>query len=66
MAHCVMDSNRAPVAFGRQAVPQLFGELQQLEAETKRRTLTSLCDLLHDPVLIYQTVTGGNVMVTSS
>lgn len=64
MAHCVMDPNRdpnrAPVAFGRRAVPQLFAQLQQLEAETRRRALTSLCDLLHDPELIYQTVTGGN------
>uniref|UniRef100_A0A8P4KC51 Rhabdoid tumor deletion region protein 1 n=1 Tax=Dicentrarchus labrax TaxID=13489 RepID=A0A8P4KC51_DICLA len=50
---------RAPVAFGRRAVPQLFEELQQPEEERRQRALNSLCDLMHDPERIYQTVNGG-------
>ncbi|XP_051235761.1 radial spoke head 14 homolog isoform X2 [Dicentrarchus labrax] len=55
----VMDPSRAPVAFGRRAVPQLFEELQQPEEERRQRALNSLCDLMHDPERIYQTVNGG-------
>lgn len=54
-----MDPSRAPVAFGRLAVPQLFAELQQPEEEGRLPALASLCDLLHDPELIQQTITGG-------
>ena len=59
MAGVLIDPSRAPVAFGRRAVPQLFGELQQLEADRKQRALASLCDLMHDPEKLYQAVTGG-------
>ncbi|CAK6979925.1 radial spoke head 14 homolog [Scomber scombrus] len=61
MAGVLIDPSRAPVAFGRRAVPQLFGELQQLEADRKQRALASLCDLMHDPEKLYQAVTGGFV-----
>lgn len=54
-----MDPSRAPVAFGRLAVPQLFAELQQPEEERRLPALASLCDLLHDPELIHQTLAGG-------
>ncbi|XP_008301565.1 radial spoke head 14 homolog [Stegastes partitus] len=54
-----MDSTRAPVAFGRWAVPLLFGQLQQPQAAGRLRTLAALCDLLHDPERLQQTVTGG-------
>lgn len=54
-----MDPSRAPVAFGRLAVPQLFAELQQPEEERRLPALASLCDLLHDPELIHQTLRGG-------
>lgn len=54
-----MDPSRAPVAFGRLAVPQLFAELQQREEERRLPALVSLCDLLHDPELIHQTLAGG-------
>lgn len=60
MAALLMDPSRAPVAFGRRAVPQLFGELQRPEAGSRRRALASLCDLMHDPERLYQTVNGGN------
>lgn len=54
-----MDPSRAPVAFGRLAVPQLFAELQQPQEERRLPALASLCDLLHDPELIHQTLNGG-------
>ncbi|KAE8277042.1 Radial spoke head 14-like protein [Larimichthys crocea] len=60
MAASLIDPSRAPVAFGRRAVPQLFEELQQRpEAARRHRALNSLCDLMHDPERVYQTVTGG-------
>ncbi|XP_078106586.1 radial spoke head 14 homolog [Sander vitreus] len=59
MAGYLIDPSRAPVAFGRRAVPQLFEELQQPEADRRLRALASLCDLMHDPERIYQTVNGG-------
>lgn len=54
-----MDPTRAPVAFGRLAVPQLFAELQQPQEERRLPALASLCDLLHDPELIHQTLNRG-------
>jgi len=59
MAAALIDPTRAPVAFGRRAVPQLFEELQQPEAERRLPALASLCDLMHDPERLYQTVNGG-------
>lgn len=60
MDACELDDSRAPVAFGRRAVPQLFEELRQPGADRRRRALASLCDLLHHQELIYQAVTGGD------
>ncbi|KAM8887178.1 radial spoke head 14 homolog [Spinachia spinachia] len=51
--------SRAPVAFGRRAVPQLFGELRRPEAEVRLRALVSLCGLMRDPERMYQAVRGG-------
>ncbi|KAK5870611.1 hypothetical protein PBY51_003544 [Eleginops maclovinus] len=59
MAGSLYDPSRAPVAYGRRAVPQLFEELQQPEAARRLRALASLCDLLRDPERIYCTVSGG-------
>ncbi|XP_062418643.1 radial spoke head 14 homolog [Pungitius pungitius] len=50
---------RAPVAFGRLAVPQLFGELTRPEADVRLRALVSLCGLMRDPERVYQAVRGG-------
>ncbi|KAG7490134.1 radial spoke head 14-like [Solea senegalensis] len=55
----LLDQTRAPVAFGRRAVPQLFEQLQRPESDSRRRALASLCDLMHEPERIYQTVNGG-------
>ncbi|XP_034027250.1 radial spoke head 14 homolog [Thalassophryne amazonica] len=59
MAALGADCGRAAVAFGRRAVPQLFGELR--EAERRLPVLNSLCDLMHDPDRICQAVRGGFV-----
>ncbi|KAK7933622.1 hypothetical protein WMY93_004518 [Mugilogobius chulae] len=59
MAFTLAFPGRAPVAYGRRAVPQLFEELQKPEPEDKMRALNSLCDLLHDPEHLYQTVRSG-------
>ncbi|XP_029296100.1 radial spoke head 14 homolog [Cottoperca gobio] len=59
MACSLTDPSRAPVAFGRRTVQQLFEELQQPEAGSRLRALASLCDLMHDPERIYHTVNGG-------
>lgn len=59
MADALIDPTRAPVAFGRWAVPRLFGELQQPGAAGRLRALASLCDLVHEPERLYQVVNGG-------
>lgn len=59
MAAVVMDPSRAPVAFGLRAVPQLFEELQQPDTGRRRRALATLCDLMHEPERLHQTVSGG-------
>ncbi|KAM6930876.1 radial spoke head 14 homolog [Xenentodon cancila] len=59
MAGAVGDPTRAPVPFGRLAVPQLFQRLQQPQTEDKLPVLVSLCDVLVEPERIYQTVNGG-------
>uniref|UniRef100_A0A8C6TAJ2 Radial spoke head 14 homolog n=1 Tax=Neogobius melanostomus TaxID=47308 RepID=A0A8C6TAJ2_9GOBI len=55
----VLDRSRAAVAYGLRAVPLLFQQLQSPGSESRHRALNSLCDLLHDPERLYQTVTGG-------
>nr|XP_046242548.1 radial spoke head 14 homolog [Scatophagus argus] len=59
MAGRVGDPSRAPVAFGRRAVPQLFEQLQRPAAGGRLPALNSLCDLMHNPELLYQAATGG-------
>lgn len=59
MAGVWTDPTRAPVAFGRWAVRQLFAELGQAEAGRRQRALASLCDLMHDPERLHQAVRGG-------
>ncbi|KAK9521979.1 hypothetical protein VZT92_018480 [Zoarces viviparus] len=60
MAGPLVDSTRAPVAFGRRAVPKLFEDLLRPEADSRLRTLGSLCDLIHhDHERVYQTIRGG-------
>ncbi|XP_017288615.1 radial spoke head 14 homolog [Kryptolebias marmoratus] len=60
MAGSVTLPGRAAVAFGRWSVPLLFGQLDRKEG-CLVPVLASLCDLIHDPEKLYQTVTGGFV-----
>uniref|UniRef100_A0A3Q3DYW9 Radial spoke head 14 homolog n=1 Tax=Hippocampus comes TaxID=109280 RepID=A0A3Q3DYW9_HIPCM len=50
---------RAPVAFGRLAIPELFAQLVEPDAARRLRALASLCDLTHDPERLYQVVSEG-------
>ncbi|XP_061673678.1 radial spoke head 14 homolog isoform X2 [Syngnathoides biaculeatus] len=54
-----IDPSRAPVAFGRLAIPELFAQLVEPDAARRLRALASLCDLTHDPERLYQVVTEG-------
>nr|XP_057927299.1 radial spoke head 14 homolog isoform X1 [Doryrhamphus excisus] len=54
-----LDPTRAPVAFGRLAIPELFAQLEEADTDTKLRALLSLCDVTHDPERLYQVVSEG-------
>ncbi|KAG2471158.1 RSP14 protein, partial [Polypterus senegalus] len=50
---------RAPIAFGRRAIPKLNEELASEDLVTRQCALTSLCDLVHDPERAYETIETG-------
>ncbi|KAF7239832.1 hypothetical protein EYD10_13471, partial [Varanus komodoensis] len=54
-----LDPTKAPVAFGRRALPKLNEELQAAELLTRQRALMALCDLVHDPENAYEAVRIG-------
>ncbi|XP_030357375.1 radial spoke head 14 homolog isoform X1 [Strigops habroptila] len=54
-----IDPTKAPVAFGRRALPKLNEELQSPELLTQQRALMTLCDLVHDPQNVYQALELG-------
>ncbi|XP_077570360.1 radial spoke head 14 homolog isoform X2 [Stigmatopora nigra] len=54
-----LDPSRAPVAFGRLAIPELFARLVEPDAAERLRALASLCDVTHDPERLYQVVSEG-------
>ncbi|NXY43062.1 RSP14 protein, partial [Ceuthmochares aereus] len=54
-----IDPTKAPVAFGRRALPKLKEELQSPELLTQQRALMALCDLVHDPEKVYQAIAEG-------
>lgn len=54
-----VDPTKAPIAFGRRALPKLNREIQSPEVLTQQRALMALCDLVHDPENIYQAVQIG-------
>ncbi|XP_049619292.1 radial spoke head 14 homolog isoform X2 [Syngnathus scovelli] len=54
-----LDPSRAPVAFGRLAIPELFAQLEEPDATRRLQALASLCDLTHDPERLYQVVSEG-------
>ncbi|KAM6317923.1 radial spoke head 14 homolog [Podargus strigoides] len=54
-----IDPTKAPVAFGKRALPKLNEELQSDELLTQQRALMALCDLVHDPENVYQAIEIG-------
>ncbi|XP_028939490.1 radial spoke head 14 homolog [Antrostomus carolinensis] len=54
-----IDPTKAPVAFGKRALPKLNEELQSPELLTQQRALMALCDLIHDPENLYQAIDVG-------
>ncbi|NWH57276.1 RSP14 protein, partial [Geococcyx californianus] len=54
-----IDPSKAPVAFGRRALPKLNEELQSPELLTRQRALVALCDLVHDPEKVCQAIGVG-------
>ncbi|NWH74684.1 RSP14 protein, partial [Piaya cayana] len=54
-----IDPTKAPLAFGRRALPKLNEELQSGELLTQQRALRTLCDLVHDPEKVYQAIEIG-------
>nr|XP_056715126.1 radial spoke head 14 homolog [Euleptes europaea] len=54
-----IDPTKAPIAFGRRALPKLNEELQDPDLLTRQRALMSLCDMVHDPENAYQAINVG-------
>ncbi|NXA27661.1 RSP14 protein, partial [Ibidorhyncha struthersii] len=54
-----IDPTKAPIAFGKRALPKLSEELQSPELLTQQRALMALCNLVHDPENIYQAIEVG-------
>ncbi|XP_009641377.1 radial spoke head 14 homolog [Egretta garzetta] len=54
-----IDPTKAPIAFGRRALPKLNEELQSPELLTQQQALMALCDLVHDPENVYQAIEVG-------
>ncbi|NXV45336.1 RSP14 protein, partial [Uria aalge] len=54
-----IDPTKAPIAFGKRALPKLNEELQSPELLTQQRALVALCDLVHDPEKVYQAIEIG-------
>uniref|UniRef100_A0A8B9BRQ4 Radial spoke head 14 homolog n=1 Tax=Anser brachyrhynchus TaxID=132585 RepID=A0A8B9BRQ4_9AVES len=56
-----IDPTKAPIAFGRRALPKLNEEIQSPEPLTQQHALMALCDLVHDPEKVYQAIQIGFV-----
>ncbi|XP_051490179.1 radial spoke head 14 homolog [Apus apus] len=54
-----IDPTKAPIAFGRRALPKLNEELSSPDLLTQQRALMALCDLVHDPENVYQAIEIG-------
>ncbi|XP_031425813.1 radial spoke head 14 homolog [Clupea harengus] len=52
----LLDSTKAPVAFGNRALPRLSMDLQDPRLYIRQRALAALCDLVHDPERAYETI----------
>jgi len=56
-----IDATKAPLAFGKGAIPKLNRELGDATLIVRQRALMVLCDLVHDPEKIYEAITVGCV-----
>lgn len=56
---CLTEASRAPVAFGRLAIPRLMTALQSEEREIRQAGLYSLCNLLHEPERAHEALRHG-------
>ncbi|XP_063000094.1 radial spoke head 14 homolog [Elgaria multicarinata webbii] len=54
-----IDPTKAPLAFGRRALPKLNEELEDPELLTRQRALMALCDQVHDPENAYEAIRLG-------
>ncbi|NXD85401.1 RSP14 protein, partial [Halcyon senegalensis] len=54
-----IDTTKAPIAFGKRALPKLKEELCSPDLLTQQRALMALCDLVHDPENVYQAIEIG-------
>ncbi|NXX81228.1 RSP14 protein, partial [Urocolius indicus] len=54
-----IDPTKAPIAFGKRALPKLHEELHSPELLTQQRALMALCDLVHDPKNVNQAIKIG-------
>ncbi|NXI55366.1 RSP14 protein, partial [Chloroceryle aenea] len=54
-----IDTTKAPIAFGKRALPKLNEELHSPDLLTQQRALMALCDLVHDPENVYQAIEIG-------
>nr|XP_018670222.1 radial spoke protein ARM37 isoform X1 [Ciona intestinalis] len=54
-----IDATKAPLAFGSRALPKLNRELNDDTLITRQRALMTLCDLVHDPEKVYESIGVG-------
>lgn len=70
MAHTVISANfppniditKAPLAYGDRALPKLNRELKDKELVVRQRALVALCDVLHNPEHISESIRVGIVV----
>ncbi|NXG72750.1 RSP14 protein, partial [Baryphthengus martii] len=54
-----IDPTKAPLAFGKRALPKLNENLCSPDLLTQQRALMALCDLVHDPENVYEAIEVG-------
>jgi len=56
-----IDPTKAPLAYGDRAIPKLNEELSNNNLQTRQRALMALCDVVHNPEYISETIRNGIV-----
>lgn len=54
-----IDPTNAPLAFGTRALPKLNRELGDPALITRQRALMALCDQVHNPEKVYESIQVG-------